>query len=322
MKAIVYTRYGSPDVLRLEEVPTPLPRDNEVLVRIRASVVTPPDTAARSGNPAFARLYFGLLRPKVTILGSQFAGEITAIGSAVRRFAVGDRVVGGNPDFGAHAEYLCVPEDSALAPLPSNLGYEDAVAIFEGAMTALPFLRETANLQPGQTILINGASGSVGTAAVQLARHLGAEVTAVCSAGNTDLVKSLGADKVIDYVTEDFTRAVGAYDVIFDTVNRSSYSRSRRSLKRGGIYLATSPSPAILLQMLFTSRFGRTRAAIAFTGLRNPVEKAKDLASLSELAEAGAIVPVIDRRYPLDRTAEAHEYVDTGRKKGNVVITM
>lgn len=321
MKAIVCERYGTPDVLRLEDIPQPVPADRDVLVRIRASVMTPTDGAARAGTPLSARLYFGLFRPRLTILGSLFAGDVVAVGGGVERFAVGDRVIGGNAAFGTHAEYICVSEDGEIALTPATVSDENAVAIVDGALTALPFLRDTAGLRPGQRILVYGASGAVGTAAVQLAKYLGADVTAVCSTANIDLVRSLGADAVIDYTAEDFTRT-GLYDVIFDTVSKSSFTRSKRALAPGGIYLATVPSPAILLQMLFTSRSRGRRAAIAFTGLRATADRIRDMLVIAELAESGAIVPVIDRRYPLEQTAEAHRYVDTGHKKGNVVITM
>ena len=322
MKAIVYRHYGRPDVLSLEEVATPVPADGEVRVRIHSALVTPPDVVSRAGTPYFARLYFGLIKPKYPILGSGFAGEIDAVGAGVTRFRVGDRVVGGDKTLGAHAEYICIPEGGTVAPMPAGLGYEESVALFDGAVTALPFLRDEANLRRGQSILINGASGAVGVAAIQLAKHFGATVTAVCSTPNLDLVRSLGADEAIDYTQEDVVRAGQRYDVIFDAIGKSSFARSRPSLKDGGIYLTTVPSPAILLQMMWTSRIGGRRAKIAFTGLRPAGDKVKDLAFLTELAEGGAVKPVIDRRYALDDAARAHEYVETGRKRGSVVLTV
>lgn len=322
MKAMVYRNYGRPDVLRLEEVATPVPGHGEVRVRIHATLVTPSDVVSRAGTPYFARLYFGLIKPKFPILGSDFAGEIDAVGAGVTRFRVGDQVIGGDQTFGAHAEYICASEAGAIALKPAGLSHEDAVAVFDGAMTALPFLRDEARLRGGQSILINGASGAVGGAAVQLAKHFGATVTAVCSTANLELVRSLGADEAIDYTKEDFTRTGQRYDVIFDAIGKNSFSQCRRALKAGGIYLTTVPSLAILLQMMWTSRFGSRRARIAFTGLRKPSDKTKDLAVITELAEAGAVKPVIDRRYPFEQTAEAHRYVDTGRKRGSVVITV
>lgn len=322
MKAIVYRSYGPPDVVGLEEVATPTPADGEVLVKIHAAVVAPTDVAARAGDPRFARLFFGLTRPKLSILGNEFAGEIAAIGAGATRFRVGDQVIGGDQAFGAHAEYLCVAADGALAIKPGSLSFEESVAIVDGAMTALPFLRDEAKLRRGQKILINGASGAVGLAAVQLAKHFGAEVTAVCSSVNVDLVKSMGADVAIDYATADFTQSADTYDVIFDAVGKSSFSRCRRALTHGGIYLTTMPSPAILVQKVWTSKVGGKRAGIAFTGLRKSEEKAKDLVYLASLAETGVYKPVIDRCYPFESIAQAHRYVDTGRKKGSVVITV
>lgn len=323
MKAIVFRTYGGPEVLRLEEVATPVPTDGEVLVRNHASVVTAAVCAARSGSPFMARLYFGLRRPKWPVLGTNFSGDVQAVGSSVTRFRVGDRVSGVNvTNFGAHAEYLLVSEDGVIAPKPANLTDEEAVAVFDGSITALPFLRDSARLRPGQSILINGASGAVGTAAIQLAKYYGATVTAVCSTANLELVKKLGADTVIDYTTTDFTRNRASYDVIFDAVGKSSFTRCRAALKRGGIYLTTVPSLAILVQMLWTSRIGKRRAAIAFTGLAKPVEMAKNLAFVGELAESGTFVPVIGTVHPLQRAAEAHRHVDTGRKSGSAVLTI
>lgn len=322
MKAMVYATYGRPDVVKLQELTRPTPGPGEVLVRIRAALVTPSDAVSRAGTPYFARLYFGLTRPKFPVLGSEFAGEIAAVGSGVTRFRVGDEVIGGDKTLGAHAEFLCVPEAGAIAPKPANLSFEESVAVIDGAMTALPFLRDSAGLRAGQRVLINGASGAVGVAAVQLAKHFGATVTAVCSSSNHELVASLGADAVIDYTAEDFTRGDRHYDVVFDAVGKSSFATCRRALTEGGIYLTTVPSPAILLEQAWTARFGKRRAGIAFTGLRDSADKADDLAVLATLVEAGSLVPVIDRRYRLEEIALAHEYVDTGRKRGSVVVTV
>lgn len=322
MKAIVLDKYGSPEVLRLEEVEKPTPKDNEVLVRIHATTVTPPDCAFRKGEPFIARLYSGLMRPKLKP-GGELAGEIEHVGKDVELFKKGDHVFGSaGPDFGAHAEYTCLPEDGTLAPRPANVTFEEAAAVCDGALTALPFLRDKANIQSGQTILVNGASGSVGAAAVQLAKHFGAEVTGVCSTRNVELVKSLGADKVIDYTREDFTKRGETYDVIFDAVGKSSFSRCKSSLKQGGSYLTTVPSLAIPLQMLWTSNIGSKKATLALTGLRPSSEKARDLLFIKELVEAGELKPVIDRRYSLERIAEAHRYVETGHKRGSVVVTL
>jgi NADPH:quinone reductase-like Zn-dependent oxidoreductase len=321
MKAAVHDRYGSADVVRVEDVPTPVPGADEVLVRVRAAVVGVVDSVAREGVPRYARVYFGLLRPRSPLLGTDFAGRVEAVGPAVTRFAVGDEVFGTlAPRFGAHAEYVCLSQDAALAAKPAGLTYPEAAALVD--TTALVFLRDKARLKSGQSILVNGASGSVGTGAVQLARHLGAHVTGVCSGSNADLVERLGADQVLDYTATDFARTATSYDVVFDVAGKSSFARSRRVLRRGGIYLTTAPSPAILLQMAWTARFGPHRAMVAFTGLRDAAAKRADLAHLAGLAEAGALAPVVDACYPLPDIADAYRHVDRGHKHGNVIVTM
>ena len=323
MKVIICTKYGSPDVLQLKEVEKPTPKDNEVLIRIFAAIVSPSDCVFRKGEPFIARFFSGLIRPKNSIPGEMLAGEIEAVGKDVKLFKKGDQVFGSTGmSLGAYAEYICLPEEGVLTIKPANLTYEDAATVCDGALTALPFLRDKGNIQSGQKVLINGASGSVGTAAVQLAKYYGAEVTGVCSTANLELVKSLGADKVIDYTKEDFTQSGETYDVIFDAVGKSLFTRCKSSLTQRGVYLTTVPTLVIMLQMLWTSKIGNKRAIIAFTGLRPAREKTKDLIFLKELVEAGKIKSVIDRRYPLEQTAEAHRYVETGHKKGNVVITL
>ncbi|MFC2045911.1 NAD(P)-dependent alcohol dehydrogenase [Chloroflexota bacterium] len=323
MKAIVYTEYGPPDVLQLKEVEKPTPKDNEVLVKVYATVVTTVDCGSRKGEPFFGRFVTGLIRPKNPILGFELAGRIEAVGKDVKLFKEGDQVFGfTSTSLGAHAEYICLPEEGALAIKPANMTYEEAAAVVEGACTALPFLRDKANIQSGQKVLINGASGSIGTSAVQLAKYFGAEVTGVCSTTNLEMVKSLGADKVIDYTTEDFTKSGQTYDIIFDTVGKSSFSRCKSSLKQKGNYLTAAAPLTIFPQMLWTSKIGSKKAMIVLTGLLPSSEKTKNLVFLKELIEAGKIEAVIDRRYPLEQTAEAHRYVEKGHKKGNVVITM
>jgi NADPH:quinone reductase-like Zn-dependent oxidoreductase len=324
MKAIVYTKYGPPEVLQLKEVEKPAPKDDEVLIRVYATTVNAVDPVGRTGEPRFARIIdpaLGLTAPKHTILGAELAGEIESVGKDVKLFNEGDQVYGTGTGYGAYAEYICLPEEgTTLAIKPTNMTYEEAAAVPGGALTALPFLRDKGNIQSGQKVLINGASGSVGSAAVQIARYYGAEVTGVCSTANLELVKSLGAVKVIDYTNEDFTKNGQTYDIVFDTVGKSSYSRCKSSLKQRGIYLTTIPTLAVILQMLWTSKIGSKKATFAATGMRPASDKAKDLVFIKELIEAGKIKSVIDRRYPLEQIPEAHGYVETGHKKGNVVI--
>lgn len=323
MKAVMYTQYGSADVLQLKEVEKPIPTDSEVLIKIHATTVASTDTIFRAGSDFMARMFSGLMKPKPTIPGSAFSGEIEATGKDVERFQVGDQVFGtAAPDTGAHAEYISLPEEGAIAIKPEHMTYEEAVAIHPGALTALPNLQGAANLQAGQKILIIGASGSIGSSAVQLAKHFGADVTGVCSTANVEMVQSLGAAKVIDYKKEHYTHSGETYDVVFDTVGKSSFWRARRVLKPGGLYLTTIISPAILPLMLWTSRFGSKKAKIVFAGLRPTSEKNGYLALLLKLVEAGTFKPVIDRCFPLEQIAEAHRYVETGRKRGSVVITV
>ena len=322
MNAIVQTKYGPPEVLQLQQVEKPVPQEDQVLIKIHATTVTAVDCTFRQGSPLIGRFFAGLTKPKNPIPGTEFSGEIEAVGVDVTRFKEGDQVYGTSTGNGAHAQYMCLPEGGAtLATKPANMTYEEA-AVIDGALTALPFLRDRANIQSGQKVLINGASGSVGTAAVQLARYFGSEVTGVCSTSNLELVRSLGADKVIDYTQEDFAKSGQTYDVIFDTVGKASFSRCKDSLKETGIYLEAALTPAILPQMLWTSKIGSKKAIIAFTGLMPGSERTENLITLRELIEAEEIKAVIDRSYPLEQIAEAHRYVETGHKKGNVVITV
>ena len=322
MKAVVYTTYGPPDVLQITEVAKPTPMDNEVLIRVHAAAVTTTDCNLRGGDKLM-RLVFGLRRPKRPVLGTEFAGEIEAVGKGVRRFGVGDQVFAATgAGFGAHAEYICLPEDGALAPKPANATFAEAAALCEGGMTALPFLRDTGKIQRGHRVLINGASGAVGASAVQLAKVFGADVTAVCGPTNVDLVRSLGADTVIDYSKADFTRTGQIYDIIFDAVGMSSFSRCKGALKPDGVYLSTVPSLALYAHVLWTAKLGEKKARVAATGLRPASEKAKDLHYLRGLAEAGTLKPTLDRSYPMAQVADAHRHVETGHKKGSVVITM
>lgn len=322
MKAIVYTKYGSPDVLQLKEVAKPEPKDNEVLIRIYATTVTSGDWRARSLNmPAgfrlMGRLVFGLSKPRQPILGTELAGEIESVGKQVSKFKVGDQVFAfDGSGMGSYAEYKCMPEDGAVAFKPSNLSYGEAAAISFGGTTALNFFRR-GKLQKGEKVLINGASGGVGTAAVQLARHFGADVTGVCSTANVELVKSLGANRVIDYTREDFTANGETYDVIVDTAGTAPFFRSKGSLKEKGRLLQVLGGLPDLLRSPWVSMTGGKKI------IAGPAtERPEDVRFLAELAEAGEFKPVIDRRYPFEQIVEAHRYMDKGHKKGNLVITL
>lgn len=330
MKAVVYEHYGSPEVLKLQEVSKPAPKDNEILIRIYAVSVNVGDLWARNFKaitpskfsmplPLWlpSRLYFGWTKPKISILGSEFAGRIESVGRDVKRFKKGDPVFGyRGQSMGANAEYLCVPENGMVEIKPSNMSYEEAATVPYGALTALSLLRK-ANLQPGQKVLINGASGGIGSAAVQLAKYFGAEVTGVCGTPRLEFVRALGADKVIDYTNEDFTQNGESYDLIFDIPGKSSFSKCRNSLKPDGIYLLASFKMKQLFQMLWTSMTGGRKVICALSS-----EKVEDLAFIRELAEAGKFQAIIDRHFPLEQTAEAHTYIENGFKKGNVVISV
>jgi NADPH:quinone reductase-like Zn-dependent oxidoreductase len=321
MRAAACRRFGPPDVVTVSEMPVPRPRDDEILVRVRAATVGVVDGLARRGSPFYARVQFGLRRPRFPVLGSDFAGQVEEAGRAVTRFGAGDAVFGTMaPRFGAHAEYVCLPEDGAVTPMPGSVSFAEAAALADA--TALCFLRDEAGVRAGQTVLIIGASGAIGTAAVQLAVHFGALVTGVCSGPHAGLVRKLGAESVIDYTRTDFTRAGRRWDVIFDVAGKSSFVRCRRVLRPGGVYLTTAVSPAIMVQMPWTARFGSRKAMVAFTGLRDAALKRQDLLFLRDLAEKSSLTAVIGARYPLERIAEAHARVDAGHKKGNIVIAM
>jgi NADPH:quinone reductase-like Zn-dependent oxidoreductase len=326
MRAIVLTKFGPPDVLVLREVEKPVPKDREVLIQVHATTAFAGDCELRGLKiPLEFRLpfwvYLSFIRPKPVILGQELAGEIEAVGKDVKRFKAGDPVfAAAGFDMGAYAEYKCMPEEpgamgGALAIKPANLTYMEAAAVPVGGLEAMHFIRQ-ANLQPGQKVLINGAGGSIGTMAVQLARDGRAEVTAVDSAGKLDMLRSIGADHIIDYTQEDFTRRGQVYDVIFDVVGKSSFSRSLGSLKPNGRYLLGNPGLTQRLRARWTST-GDKRIIYGTGG-----QKAEDLLFLKELIEAGKIRPVIDRRYSLEQMAEAHRYVDSGQKKGNVVVSV
>jgi 2-desacetyl-2-hydroxyethyl bacteriochlorophyllide A dehydrogenase len=317
MKAAVYTQYGLPEVLQRKEVATPAPKENEILVRIKATAVNSGDVRLRKADPVAVRLFFGLLKPKINILGSVFSGEVERVGKQVKRFNVGDQVFGHTDmRFGAYAEYICLPEDGSLALKPLGISHNEAAAIPFGGVTALHFIKK-AMIKANQKVLIVGASGAVGSAAVQLAKSYGAIVTGVCSTSNIDLVKSIGADKVIDYAKEDFTRNGEVYDLVFDAVNTVSVSRTLKSLTKNGTMILSAGGMTEMLHGLWISM---TSSKTVMTGVIS--HTAADIIFLKELIESGKFKPVIDRTYPLEEIAEAHAYAETGRKKGNIIITI
>ncbi len=328
MKAVVYTEFGPPEVLHVADVPAPAPKDDEVLVRVHATSVGYGDLLARNFKAVsgrefnmplpllpLQRMVFGFRRPKVNILGSEFSGEVAAAGRQVTRFKVGDQVYGYlGPRMGAYAEYVCMPAEGTLALKPATMTHEQAAAVPYGAIMATSLLQR-ANVQPGQKVLINGASGGIGSAAVQLARHYGAEVTGVCGGPRTEYVKALGADHVVDYAREDFTQSGVAYDLIFDVLGKSSFARCQNSLAPNGIYLLASFKTKALLQMLRTRMSGREKVICAFAD-----ERAAHLEFVGKLAESGAYKTVVDHCFPLEQAADAHRYVESGARTGAVVL--
>ncbi|MES9738442.1 NAD(P)-dependent alcohol dehydrogenase [Peribacillus frigoritolerans] len=322
MKAIVYTKYGPPDVLHLKEVEKPDPKEYEILIKVKAATVTMGDIRSRSFTVPLsvwlpARIIMGLRRPKKTILGLELSGEVESVGKDVNLFKAGDQIFAASQvGYGAYAEYNCMRKDGPVSIKPNNISFEEAAAIPIGARTALFYLRK-ANVQSGQKVLVYGASGSVGSYAVQIAKYFGAKVTGVCSTANVELVKSLGADKVIDYTSEDFSRDGGTYDVIFEAVNKSPFSACMKSLKKDGTYLnVTVPVPGV--RMLWTKLTTGKKLILS----QNSPETPEALNFLKELVEAGKLKVIIDRCYAFEELVQAHRYVEKGHKKGNVVITM
>lgn len=321
MKAIVSTNYGGPEILHLQEVPMPTPKKNEVLIRVHVASVTTADTMMRTGKPYIGRLFLGLSKPKNPISGTGFSGVVEAVGSEVTLFEKGESVFGESiSSFGTYAEFVCVPEEGVIAALPSNMSHDEAAPVCDGAVTSLNFLKNLGAIQKGQTVLINGASGSLGTAAVQIAKSFGARVTGVCSTANMDLVSSLGADEVIDYTKHDFAMNMNAYDLIYDTIGKRSFSECKDSLTKNGIYLSPVLGMSLLRDMLCTSIFGTKKAKFSATGAL-PVSELKSLLNeVIELIETGHVRSVIDKQYDLDNTADAHAYIDMGHKRGNVIL--
>ncbi len=319
MRAAVQTRYGPPEVVRICEVEKPTPKNNEVLVNVRATTVNRTDCACRAAKPFFMRFFTGLVRPRATILGNEFAGVVEAVGRGVTSFAVGDRVFGYNEGpFGAHAEYLSIPEDGSLPTMPANMSYQEAAPSTEGSHYALSHIR-AAKIRSGQDVLVYGASGAIGSAAVQLLKGLGATVTAVCGTDNVELVRGLGADRVVDYMAEDFTKDEQTYDVVLDSVGKSSFGRCKRILKPGGIYISSELGPLAqnpFLALIAPLHGGRK---VLFPIPKHDQEM---VGYFRGLMESGKLKPVIDRTYPLEQIVEAYRYVETGRKIGNVVISL
>lgn len=320
MKASVYTNYGAADVLHISEVNQPSPQANEVLIKVAATTVTAADIMMRVGRPLIGRLYLGLTKPKRTILGFDFAGEVIAVGDAVSQFKIGDKVFGGTTTLGCYAEYLCVNENDVITTMPDNISYEEAAPVSGSAITVMNFLKGLGQIKAGDKVLINGASGSLGTYAVQIAKLFGAEVTGVCSTRNVALVESLGADYVIDYTQMDFTKTSEHYDIIFDTVSKSSFKACKPILSSQGIYMSSVAGGGLLLSMLLTAWGKGKKAKTASTGLLNAKQRLAYLIELKALLQNGQLKTVIDTSYPLSKMAEAHQYVETGRKRGNVVI--
>ena len=320
MKASVSKKYGTPEVFKIEDVTKPFPKNNEVLVRVYAATVTGSDLMMRNGKPYIGRLYLGLRKPKTTILGFDFAGEIVEIGKEVTSFKVGDKVFGGTTSLGCYAEYTCVNVNDVITTLPENINYNSAAPVSGSAITVMNFLKGLGNLKSGDKILINGASGSLGTYAIQIAKYFGAEVTGVCSKTNLTMVKELGADFVIDYTSEDFSKNGKKYDIIFDTVGKISFSTCKNSITETGIYLSSVINIPLLFQMIKTSFFGKKKVKSSSTGMLPAVKRLDYLLELKEMLKAEKIKTVIDTTYPLSKMSDAHTYVEKGHKKGNIVI--
>lgn len=320
MKAITCTSYGAPEVLQMATLPTPRPKSGEVLVRIHATTVTAADLMMRTGLPRIGRLYLGLRKPNKPVLGFDFAGEVAEVGPGVTTFKVGQRVFGGTTALGCYAEYACIKADDVILQIPEGISYVQAAPCAATAITVMNFLKGQARLQSGQKVLIYGASGGLGSFAVQIAKAIGAEVTAVCSTPNLDWVKALGADHVIDYTRENFAQKTTQYDVIFDTVGKCSFGQSKRSLAPHGTYLATVLTFPLLMRAIFGRLWGSKRVKVSATGALKPAVRREYLREIGAMFSAGDVYSVIDRVVPLLEVAQAHDYVAQGRKKGNLVV--
>ncbi|MCB0688706.1 MAG: NAD(P)-dependent alcohol dehydrogenase [Saprospiraceae bacterium] len=323
MKAVIATGYGAPEVLAIRDIQIPTPKEKQVLIKVVVASTTRADGMMRTGKPYFGRLFTGISKPKNPIPGTGFAGEIVDTGRKVTLFNIGEMVFGETTlGFSTNAEYVVVPEDGVILHKPENMSFAEAATFCDGHLTSINFLKEIAKIKAGQKVLINGASGSLGTAAVQLAKYYGAHVTGVCSERNIGLVKSLGADRVIDYNQEDFTRSDESYDIIFDTVGKSSFSESQKVLTTEGLYISPVLKFSLLMQMLKTSLFGRKKAKFAASGLKSDHELKDLLVELVEIYNQGKIRSIIDRQFPLENVVRAHRYIANGHKRGNVVLTI
>jgi NADPH:quinone reductase-like Zn-dependent oxidoreductase len=321
MKAIIVTAYGNYEVLELQQREVPRPKEKEILVKVVSCAATTTDTMMISGKPYASRLFMGFKKPKKEIPGTGFAGKVVSVGQKANRFKTGDEVFGmTGMNFSANAEYLSMEEEGIVLHKPENLPFTEACTFGDGHLTSINFLKELGKIEPGQKLLINGASGSLGTSAIQLAKYYGAEVTGVCSTANVGLVKSLGADFVIDYTRENFTRSDKKYDLIYDTIGKSSFKQSKRVLNSGGKYLSPVLDGGLMLTMLITSVFGSKKAKFTATGLKKPEESKALITELMDIFQSGNLKTVLDRQYPLEKVAQAHQYIASGRKKGNVAI--
>ena len=323
MKAIRTRKYGNPSVLELTEIDKPTPKNNEILVKIHSAAITSAQCSMRQGKPYFGRIFLGFTKPKISIPGTDFAGVVEAVGNDVTKFMVGDAIIAATDlGGGSYAEYIAISENDVIIHKPKNMNFDEAVSIIEGSTTALSFLRDSGKIKPGMKVLIIGASGSVGTAAVQLAKYFKTEVTGVCSQSNIQMVEELGADKVINYTKDDFTKLPEKYDIIFDTVGKSSFTECKNVLTENGVYLSTVLSLKILMQMMWSSFAGKKKAVFSATGLRKPDEKILDLIIIKEMIEEGNLKSIIDKRYKIEQIVEAHEYIETGHKRGNLVLQL
>ena len=322
MRAVITERYGNPEVLQIKDVEKLTPKSNEVLIKIKATSITAASTFMREGKPYFGRLFVGLTKPKVKTPGTDLSGIIEAVGSDVENFKVGDEVMAETGlNCGAYAEYICLASDELIVKKPKNLSHEEATGILDGACTALAFFTDQVKIKEGQKVLINGASGSIGTAAIQLAKEFGAEVTGVCSTKNKALVKDLGADNVLDYTKGELKNSIETFDVIFDTVGKLTYSKAKENLKLDGVYLTPVLSFSALLNMLFVSPFTKKKLKFAATGMRKQAQRMSDLIQVRDMIASEKLTTVIDRVYEFDQIQEAHAYVDSERKRGNVIVT-